>query len=344
VRVALLGTGVEAIPPTGYGGVERTIAELSAALTAAGASVSVLNEVHRHRSTDEFRFARHLGRTVPLEGFDILHASTPIVANRLAQLRRAFVYTSHSRHWFEASGLRGRWGRWVEVRAVRRATRTIALTARLQDRMRTLAGADAAARTSVIPIGVDTARFQPDEGHRTGTVALGVGIVRPFKRWEVAAKALRGTGLHLRLIGPTPEPEYARRVAAAGEGVDVVGPVDDEALRSEYARADVLVHPSRVELLAGVVLQGMSAGLPVVGAAPVADLVGPGCGACAPGGSDEDAVAAFLHDRLAEYGSDADRRRADGLRARAWAQSRYDWSTVARAHLALYERVVAATR
>jgi hypothetical protein len=76
VRVLLVGTGVYPIPPTGYGGVERTISELSRALAQAGAEVTVLNRVRRQRSTDEYRFALELPKLLRRERFDVLHAGS----------------------------------------------------------------------------------------------------------------------------------------------------------------------------------------------------------------------------------------------------------------------------
>lgn len=342
VRVVLVGTGVQPIPPTGYGGVERTIAEFARALAAAGHEPVVLNDVRRGRSSDEYRFALGLPARVRALHGDVVHASTPVVANRLALARLPFVYTTHSRHWFDASGLGGRWGRWLEVRAVRRARRVVALTPRLRDRIGELAGAAASARTSVIPLGVDGTVFRPAWERRRGSCALGVGVVRPFKRWELAARALRDTGWQLTIIGPTPDAAYADQLRRIGPHVTLAGERPEPELLAAYAESDLLVHPSRVELLAGVVLQGLAAGLPVLGAEAVADLIAPGCGGAAPAGAPEAAVEEFLRDAAIAYTRDPARLRRDGEAARAVALDRYAWSRVVEAHLALYRDAAAA--
>ncbi len=210
MRVALVGTGVQAIPPVGYGGVERTIAEFAGALRAAGHEPVVLNRVRHGRSVDEYLFSLSVPALVRASRPDVVHASTPVVANRLALARIPFVYTSHSRHWFERSGGRQRFGYWLERRAVARARATVALTARLRAE---IAGSvpSAGDRLTVIPIGVDTDRFRPDPSARTGRVALGVGVVVPMKRWELAAQAARSAGWSFRLVGPTPDPGTPRR-------------------------------------------------------------------------------------------------------------------------------------
>lgn len=340
MRIVLVGTGVLPIPPEGYGGVERTIAEYAAALRAAGHDVTIVNEVRGRRSLDEYWFAGRLPRLLEGLEFDVLHASTPVVANRLAARGRPFVYTSHSRHWFERGGLGGRWGLWLERRAVRRATHTVALTERLRRRMLDLTGAELDARSTVIPIGVDTTRFRPDWDRRTGTVALGVGIVAPFKRWHLAAAALKGTGFRFKLIGPRPDRSYADVVRSAGDAVELVGEVDEETLRRAYAESDLLVHPSRVELLAGVVLQGLAAGLPVLGAAPVAELVDPGAGVVAPDHAADDEIVGRFRAAAESYARDPSARRRDGDAARASAVRRFGWPRVVDDHVELYRRLL----
>ncbi len=339
VRIALVGTGVQAIPPVGYGGVERTIAEYADALRTAGHDPVVLNRVRHGRSLDEYLFALSVAGLVRSSAADVVHASTPVVANRLALAKIPYFYTTHSRHWFDRSGARERFGYWLERRAVARARRTVALTSGLRDEMaRVVPGARD--RLAVIPIGVDTDRFRPDPDARTGRVALGVGIVRPMKRWELAATAAQEAGWSFRLVGPTPDREYADRIRSLGDRVELLGELTEDELRREYARADVLLHPSRVEVLAGAVLQGLSAGLPAVGAEPIASLIAPGVtGWTAPPGSPDPAIGAFLLDRLRTL-SDAGVRGRMGIAARAVAQAQYSWASVVAAHLTLYAAAV----
>ena len=339
MRVLLVGTGVQPIPPTGYGGVERTIAEYASALRTAGHEAMVLNDVRRGRSTDEYRFAWHLRQRLDGLAYDVVHASTPVVANRLAMLGRPFVYTTHSRHWFETGGTRGRWGLFLETRAVRRAAHTVALTRRLQERILARVGRRIADHCSVVPIGVDLERFQPEWARRGRLQALGVGVVRPFKRWEVAARALRGTGWTLTIVGPTPDAGYAAALRSLGDHVRLLGEVDEATLTRAYAESDLLVHPSRVELLAGVVLQGLASALPVLGAEAVAELIGPGCGGAAGPGASDAEVEQFLKDSVEVYAREPDRLRVDGLNARESARTRFAWPKIVAEHVALYERL-----
>lgn len=336
MRILLVGTGVERIPPVGYGGVERTIAEYARALERAGHEAVIVNRVGRGRSVDEYVFAAGLARRLRGATYDVLHASTPVVANRLRFSALPYVYTTHSRHWFDCHGARERFGRFLERRAVAGALASVALTDRVAAALR---GAlrDRAGRIEVIPIGVDTDRFRPPSSPAPAGRALGVGVVRPFKRWEVAARALARAKIPLRIVGPTPDREYAARVRAAGPGVELVGELGDAELLEEYHRADFLVHPSRVELLAGVVLQALACGLPVVGADPVAPLLDPGeDGYAAPADASEPELERFLGERARALADDRELRARLSRGARRAAETRFAWPNVVERHVALY--------
>jgi glycosyltransferase involved in cell wall biosynthesis len=342
VRIALVGTGVQAIPPVGYGGVERTIAEFATALKTAGHDPVVINRVRHGRSTDEYLFALSLPGVVREVRADAVHASTPAVANRLAMAGIPFVFTSHSRHWFERTGPRQRFGFWLERRAVARARATVALTERLRAEI-ARSVPQSASRVRVIPIGVDTDRFRPDPSARTGRVALGVGVVAPLKRWELAAAAAHDAGWSFRLVGPTPDLRYLEHVRAANPAIEVLGELTDDELRREYARADVLLHPSRVEVLAGTVLQGLSSGLPVVGAEPISGLVEPGVTGWTTGlGASEDEIHRFLASQLRAL-ADPSVRQTMATAARASAERKFGWPSVVQSHLEMYRQAFART-
>jgi glycosyltransferase involved in cell wall biosynthesis len=337
VRVLLVGTGVLPIPPTGYGGVERTIAELARALAQAGATVEVLNEVRHSRPADEYRFAIGLARKVRERAPEVVHASTPVVANRLGLSSIPYAYTSHSRHWFYRERWSHFWGYHLERRAVRYSRATVALTARVKQQILSAIGPLAPRRFPVIPIGVDGHKFLPDWNVRTGRRALGVGVVARYKRWELAARALRDTGCELSIVGPVADPAYAEELRREGPHVRILGELPEPELVRCYAESDLLLHPSSVELIAGAVVQGLSAGLPVLGAEAVADLIEPGSsGFTSREGADVVEIVRFLHEKAVELLRDPSARKAMGLAARASAERRFDWSVVARAHLELY--------
>ncbi len=344
MQVVLVGTGVEPIPPTGYGGVERTLAEYADALRRAGHTVRLVQTVRHRRSIDEYRFAWELGSLTVRAGEEVLHASTPVVANRLAQRHLPYVYTTHSRHWFLRRSLTDRWGAFLERRAVARSFTTVALTGRLAETMAARFPKRTRPPIAVIPIGVDSERFRPGATPGDPTTALGVGTVIPAKRWEVAAAALRGTRIRLRLAGPTPDPGLARRIAETGP-VDLLGEISDDQLLREFQGAGMLLHPSGVELLPGVVLQAFACGLPVVGGPALVGLVRDGVdGQILPGPDPADPGLEVGRWRTAavSLADDGDRRRAWAQAARIRAQTEFSWASVVERHLPIYEALLRA--
>lgn len=340
VRVVLIGGGVQPIPPTGYGGTERFLADLQRALGAAGHEPIVVNQVRHGRQRDEYPFAWELPGLLRRERYDVLHANSPVVANRLALGGYPYVYTSHSRHWYYRERLSHRWGFWLERRAVRRASAPVALTEPLARTMR--ARVPSTRRPiSVIPFGVDGDRFRPAWEVRNGSRALGVGVVAPFKRWELAASALRGTGLTFTLVGPIPDPAYAERVRSSGDRVELTGEISEEELTRRFATSDLLVHPSRAELLAGVVVQALSAGLPVIGGPALEGVVDHGRDGWIVPDADPAGFVAGLRERALALGQDAGLRRNVGEAGRAIAQERFSWPAVVAKYVELYRAVAA---
>jgi len=339
VRVVLIGGGVQPIPPTGYGAIERILADFQAALMAAGHTGIILNRVRQRRMRDEYPFALEVPRLLRGVDYDVLHANTPVVANRLAWSGLPFVYTSHSRHWFYRTRWTHRWGYWLERRAVRRANAVVALTEPLARTMRAAVPSPHPLPISVIPFGVDSERFGPDWGRRNGNRALGVGVVLPFKRWEIAARALKGTGIHLRIAGPQPDPAYAAVVRAAGDSVELLGEVPEVTLRALFAESDFLVHPSAVEVLSATVLQALSAGLPVLGGGAVEGVVDDGRTGWTLADQDPVRFAQAIRARAIELRSDEARRRSMGEAARGVALERYSWPRVVESHLPIYRSV-----
>jgi len=342
VRVLLIGGGVQPIPPTGYGAVERILADLQAALIAAGHQAEVVNRVRHQRMRDEYPFAWELPRLLRDRRYDVLHAHTPVVANRLAFGGFPFVYTSHSRHWFYRAQLSHRWGYWLERRAVRRATEVVALTPNLARVMETNVRPPLPPVT-VIPFGVDSGHFRPDWSKRTGRNALGVGVVLPFKRWERAAQALRGLGIHLRIAGPNPSPAYAETVRRAGDSVELLGEVPAAELGRLYAESDFLVHPSAVEVLSATVLEALASGLPVLGGPAVSGVVEDGATGWSIPDGEPGAFVATMRERAVQLSGDPAFRRAMGEKARAAAESRFSWPKVVQEHLRVYDRVASLT-
>jgi glycosyltransferase involved in cell wall biosynthesis len=344
VKVLLVGTGAHPIPPTGYGAIERILFEYGQALAAAGHSVRIVNEVNGKGPLAEYRFAYRLPSLLRGERYEVVHASTPVVANRLAAAGIPYVYTSHSRHWFWRENWRHRWGYWLERRAVRRAAAVVALTVDVAAAMRATLPPDFSSPLRVIPYGVNFDGYGPAWEQRTGHRALGVGLVLPLKGWEIASAGLKGTGVSLRIAGPVLDRSYASRVRSAGDSVELLGEVDEVPLRQLYAESDLLVHPSRVEVLPRAVVEAMASALPVIGSSAVNSLFPGGTGGLiAPQGATDDQSIRFFRDSTVRLASSATLRRELGEAGRNVARSTYAWDRVVAAHLELYRQVVAGT-
>lgn len=217
-------------------------------------------------------------------------------------------------------------------------------------------------RLRVVPNGIDTARFRPvprgevsARRHAAGLpedqVLVGaVGRLAPEKNYALLVRALAraraaGAPVAVALVGDGEEREPLQRLVrelALDAHVTFLG------WRSDVANLvgifDVLAVTSTSEALPLVVLEAMSAGVPVLstavgeiprvlaGGAPDSDTPGDaGVGVLVPSG-DLDAFARALV-RLG--GSEASRR-AMGTRARARAVERYSHGAMVDAYLALY--------
>lgn len=333
----MVGAGMIPIPPPGYGAVEKHVWNLTRALQQRGHEVRIVNEVVGPASTDEYRWALRARKLVAHEPYDVLHLHTPGVATVFRALGpREWVYTTHSRHWAGTHGPGEKAGFFLERQAVAHAKEVIAvsrLVARQIDRP-----------THVVPNGVDVARYAPDEAARSGKRVVGLGEVAPHKRWHLAAMAARGLDCELRIVGPLRDPGYADQVEAAGGGkVRLLGPMDEDDVVRELARADVLVHPSVTESFGMAVVEGMSCGLPVVCSDLLSFLVEHGKdGFLVPTQGDDEARANAIRARLEELLGDAQLRERMGRRAREKAVGEYAWESVAERVEAVYRKAVRA--
>lgn len=121
------------------------------------------------------------------------------------------------------------------------------------------------------PNAVDNARFAVPATLReertdpvrflfAGRLESAKGVATLLDAWSIVPPGAR---LTIAGNGTLAEP-LARRVAAAGTGVDVVGHLDQEALARAYAGADAFVFPSVSDPWGLVVNEAMAAGLPIV--------------------------------------------------------------------------------
>ena len=124
---------------------------------------------------------------------------------------------------------------------------------------------------------VDVGFFTPAEGRpqekepRRDGYVLAVAAAVPYKRLDLAAAACGKLGLRLCVVGGGPE---QRRLATAGNHVEVLGRVSEEELRELYRGALCLVQPG-VEDFGIAAVEALACGTPVValGIGGVRDIV-----------------------------------------------------------------------
>jgi glycosyltransferase involved in cell wall biosynthesis len=248
-----------------------------------------------------------------------------------------------------------RWPHLALLRAAaRRATAVIALSRDVSQMLVSTWGFDPA-RLTVIPNGVDTARFRPlagsapPEGFPSGSpVAIAVGRLIPAKRHDLLLEAWRRARsrlpplARLLLLGDGPERQALEaRAAQLGLSASVSFP-GSRADPERWLRAsDLYVTCSDSEGMSNALLEAMASGLPVLATriSGSQDLVRDGIeGKLVPPG-DADRLAEALVALLGDAG-----RRRFGEAARRTVVDGYSLEQVARRYLDLYEQLRARAR
>ncbi len=204
-------------------------------------------------------------------------------------------------------------------------------------------------------IDLDLFRDLPSRGRFRGGLPFGgrpfllfLGRITPKKGLDLILRALadpRCAGLCLAVVGPDEQPFRSRmdalvRELGLAERVHFAGMLRGRAVVEALVDAELSVLPSRQENFATSVLESLAAGTPVIVSDQVdihADIAREGLGGVIP--LDAERLAAAL----ADWTGDAERRRAAGLRARAYGL-RHDWDHIAERWSGHYSRLIAERR
>jgi phosphatidylinositol alpha-mannosyltransferase len=196
----------------------------------------------------------------------------------------------------------------------------------------------------IIPNGVLIPERAEPDGREHRVVFIGrhdprKGMDVMLRAWpEVHAR----TGARLRLIGADPLRVRLAlsRHRLASDGVDALGPIDDDALTRELVAAKALAAPSLGGESFGMVLtRAFACATPAVASdiAGYREVMTTGTGTLVPPG-DVEALARGLVELLAD-----ERRRVDlGREARRVAEENYSWDDIARRLVEIYETAVGA--
>ncbi|WP_136707690.1 glycosyltransferase [Agromyces sp. H66] len=290
------------------------------------------------------------------ERYDVIDVHEEPFALATAEILLLRALRKHPRRTpvvlYTAQNLRKRYPvpfRWFERWALRAASGISACNA---EAARIVEDKGFAGRARVIPLGIDEQRFRPADASAAsapprdlGPASIVVGFLGrlvPEKGVLVLLDAVaRDPRLRLRIAGSGPlAPELGGRATAVGiaDRVEVVGPIDPDAVVDFYRTLDVLAVPSLpttswTEQFGRVAVEAMACGVPVVSsdAGALPDVVGR-AGLVVPAGD-----AAALASALVEAG----RERADELRARGLERAAIcTWDAVGRQYLDLYRAVL----
>jgi phosphatidyl-myo-inositol alpha-mannosyltransferase len=274
------------------------------------------------------------------ERFDVIHLHEPMTpvpcVATLALADAPCVTTHHAAGelgWLK--GARPLWGFLMD-----RVVRRIAVSTRARD---------SAARYfpgeyEIIPNGVAIPENADPAGRENRVVFI--GRHDPRKGMEVVLRAWPAvharTGARLRIVGADPLRVRLAltRQRIPGDGIDALGPIDDEALSRELATAKALVAPSLGGESFGMVLTRAFASATPAVASDIdgyRDVMAPGTAIAVPPGDVE-----ALADGVVELLEDEPRRVEMGREARRVVERNYSWDDIARRLLEIYEAAVGA--
>lgn len=285
-------------------------------------------------------------------GEDLAVIPLALCAARLNRVPLVLTIHTSLTHTLTTTGLRSAvlkvLGGGLERLGQRQAAAVIALTPRTAELL--VGRGIPADRVHVIPSGVDPTRFirpQPDllwDIPRPRVVFIGRLHAQKDAAAVVTAAGNLPSTVHVVLVGDGPQradlEALTDRLGIRGR-VHFRGFVPAPEVPGVLAGADVFVMPSRYEELGSVLLEAMSAGVPIVASATggVPDVISEGVNGLLVPPGDPLALAAAVRRIL---GAPELARR---LRARACvAVARYDWHLLADQVLRVYEQVVRTPR
>jgi glycosyltransferase involved in cell wall biosynthesis len=345
LRILLLATEG---PPT-QSGIARTVEYLRSGLSARGHTVDIVAhpQVGRFVAGEVrlYNLLRHIPRLLRAAGdYDVihLHGAAPTFSDafllfaRTRGARTPLVYTHHCDIGVGPARLAGFYNRvhhWLSGTADQQVFTTYSY-------------ADSSGtpdHAAVIPLGIDVNRFVSAQPKDDRFTVLFVGQFRPYKGVPVLLKAAaRVHGVRVLFAGRGKQEQACRELAQSlGVDAEFHGSVDDQALRTLYRRAHVVVLPSvsPAEAFGLVLLEGMASEcVPVASDLPgVREVLGRIGFTVPPGSVDSLAnVLRYLRDNEGLV-------REIGYRARLRAAT-FTWERMITDYERLYQALVLARR
>ena len=370
MKIAMVGQ--KGIPAT-YGGVERHVEELSAALSALGHEITVYSRPHYAKPVPSCRgvrvktlpsiatkhldaFSHSLLSTLHALGrnYDIVHyhGIGPSLVCPIARLSGArVVVTVHALDW-----RREKWGRFArfmlmtgEKVAAKRARRVITVSRRIQEYLQERYGLESA----LIPNGVSTPDIRPLDALRrradigSNGFLLYLGRFVPEKGCRLLVAAFRGVVTNKKLVMagdiPKRDPYFAQLQEAAADDARIIFPGGLYGIEKSEAlsNAGLFLLPSTVEGMPIGLLEAMSYGRCVAASDIPENRTmlqddGEPLGMLFRSG-DADDLRATIQRALQNPIESA----ALGRRAAERVRKRHDWTQVARLTLDVYKQALA---
>jgi glycosyltransferase involved in cell wall biosynthesis len=196
----------------------------------------------------------------------------------------------------------------------------------------------------IIPNGVNLERFRPAERAWSPARMLFVGRIVYQKGLDVLFQALGGLldlDWQLTLVGDgnqRPRLEEQARSLGMFERIHFTGWLNGDAVVQQYQQANLYLAPSRHEGMPNVVLEAMSAGLPVVATAIAGneELILPGINGLLVAPENPQALQKSLRELL----SDPEQLKKMGAASRQRVAASYTWEATADQYLALLENIL----
>ncbi|MEM3765629.1 MAG: glycosyltransferase family 4 protein [Candidatus Bathyarchaeia archaeon] len=129
-------------------------------------------------------------------------------------------------------------------------------------------------KVHILPMGVDTEIFRPNESSRSYNLILFVGRIERIKGLHILIDALQYVDIpaHLVIIGPKRDKKYAEQIEKevsminkkGFHKVEFLGSMKQSDLAKWYHKASIVVCPYLVETYSNVVRESLACGTPVV--------------------------------------------------------------------------------
>lgn len=203
--------------------------------------------------------------------------------------------------------------------------------------LRDLAKDTADMEMKVIPNGVDTENFSPQEANNENLKLLTVARLVERKRVQDIINALERVEAELVIVGEGPQKEALEKLAESKgvrEKVEFKGRLEHSDLPSIYSSADVFVLPSLNEGMSNTVLEAMASGLPVI----VTDTGGTEELVNENGFVVDKESPKQIADAVRKYSNDTDLLKKHSESSRSIAED-MSWENVASRYISIYRQI-----